>query len=258
MSERCDTLDRPLGEKSRHDVFGAAHRVNARGATGGQDEVSAHARDVHARAIVVDTHDDTTQRMMSEPSFDIGAEERAPAASTSRECARAASTRCSSLFTCPATSTGPAAVETRADTIDPMREAVDAHPRELLLATIDRGYPARRRGTQDRRADGHRRRAHDRRRPRCRCASYAALGVRYMTLTHSRNTTWADSSGDKPAAQRPHAVWQGCRARDQPPRYDGDVSHVGQDVLRRPRGHEGSRDCVAFLVPRASRTVRAT
>jgi membrane dipeptidase len=29
--------------------------------------------------------------------------------------------------------------------------------------------------------------------------SYAALGVRYLTLTHSLNTTWADSSGDKPA-----------------------------------------------------------
>jgi membrane dipeptidase len=28
---------------------------------------------------------------------------------------------------------------------------------------------------------------------------YAALGVRYLTLTHSRNTTWADSSGDAPA-----------------------------------------------------------
>ena len=31
------------------------------------------------------------------------------------------------------------------------------------------------------------------------CATYAALGVRYMTLTHSRNTTWADSSGDTAA-----------------------------------------------------------
>src|SRR5207302_11415229 len=28
---------------------------------------------------------------------------------------------------------------------------------------------------------------------------YVALGVRYLTLTHSLNTTWADSSGDKPS-----------------------------------------------------------
>jgi hypothetical protein len=46
----------------------------------GQDEVvTARARDLHARAIVVDTHDDTTQRMVSDPSFDIGAKV-APAA----------------------------------------------------------------------------------------------------------------------------------------------------------------------------------
>ena len=42
-------------------------------AQGGVDEdVPARARDLHARAIVVDTHDDTPMRMMSEPSFDIG------------------------------------------------------------------------------------------------------------------------------------------------------------------------------------------
>jgi len=29
--------------------------------------------------------------------------------------------------------------------------------------------------------------------------NFAALGVRYLTLTHSLNTTWADSSGDTPA-----------------------------------------------------------
>ena len=40
----------------------------------GQDEVvAAHTRDLHARAIVVDTHDDTTQRMVSDASFEIGA-----------------------------------------------------------------------------------------------------------------------------------------------------------------------------------------
>lgn len=40
---------------------------------GPDENVPARARNLHARAIVVDTHDDTPMRMMSEPSFDIGA-----------------------------------------------------------------------------------------------------------------------------------------------------------------------------------------
>ena len=40
----------------------------------GPDEVvAARARELHARAIVVDTHEDTTQRLVSEPAFDLGA-----------------------------------------------------------------------------------------------------------------------------------------------------------------------------------------
>ena len=37
------------------------------------EDVPARVRDIHARAVVVDTHDDTPMRMMSDPSFDIGA-----------------------------------------------------------------------------------------------------------------------------------------------------------------------------------------
>ena len=40
---------------------------------GPDEDVPARARNLHARAVVVDTHDDTPMRMMSEPSFDIGA-----------------------------------------------------------------------------------------------------------------------------------------------------------------------------------------
>jgi membrane dipeptidase len=41
---------------------------------------------------------------------------------------------------------------------------------------------------------------------------YARLGVRYLTLTHSLNTTWSDSSSDKPA-------------------HDG-LTELGKDVVR--------------------------
>src|SRR5262245_40857608 len=37
------------------------------------EQVSARARNLHERAIVVDTHDDTTQRLIFDKGFDIGA-----------------------------------------------------------------------------------------------------------------------------------------------------------------------------------------
>src|SRR5687768_8216805 len=40
---------------------------------GPAEVVAARARELHARAIVIDAHDDTTMRMLSEPSFDVGA-----------------------------------------------------------------------------------------------------------------------------------------------------------------------------------------
>ena len=45
------------------------------------------------------------------------------------------------------------------------------------------------------------------------------LGARYMTLTHSKNTPWADSATDTPEARRPLAVRRGGRARDELARH---------------------------------------
>jgi len=36
-----------------------------------QDAISPHARELHERAIVVDSHDDTTQRLFFDKTFDI-------------------------------------------------------------------------------------------------------------------------------------------------------------------------------------------
>jgi membrane dipeptidase len=98
----------------------------------------------------------------------------------------------------PSELTGPPAVKKAMDLIDAVRETVRAHPDDLMLATT---------AADIRRAAGEHKLAalmgmegghmidDDLRLLR----SYAALGVRYLTLTHFKNNNWADSSTDKPA-----------------------------------------------------------
>jgi membrane dipeptidase len=79
-----------------------------------------------------------------------------------------------------------------------VREAVRLHPRDLVLATTAEDI---RRAARDGRVaalmgmEGGHMIDDDLRLLR----SYAALGVRYLTLTHFKNNNWADSSTDKPA-----------------------------------------------------------
>lgn len=95
------------------------------------------------------------------------------------------------------TVTGPAAVKRSLEQIDAVRRLVESHPREMALCTTAAEVRAAHKASK-------------------LCAlmgvegghmiddslgvlrSYARLGVRYLTLTHSVNTNWADSSGDKP------------------------------------------------------------
>jgi membrane dipeptidase len=163
----------------------------------GQDEiVAAHARDLHARAVVVDTHDDTPGRMVSDPSFDI----RARGDSGSIDIPRMREGGLDALFFSiymPGSVTGPQAVKRALQQIDKVREAVRTHPRDLLLATsaadIRRAVAERKIAALMGMEGGHIIDA-----DLGILRQYAALGVRYLTLTHSLNTAWADSSGDAP------------------------------------------------------------
>jgi membrane dipeptidase len=159
--------------------------------------VSERARALHNRAIVVDTHDDTTQRLLHEKDFDIGKRD----ADGSIDIPRMREGGLDALFFSiwlPGTVTGPAAVKGALQQIDRVREAVRLHPNDLVLATTVADI---RRAAADRRIaalmgleGGHM--IDD---DLGLLRTFAALGVRYLTLTHSLNTTWADSSGDKPA-----------------------------------------------------------
>jgi membrane dipeptidase len=158
--------------------------------------VTARARELHNRAIVVDTHDDTPQRMLFEKTFDIGRRNE----NGSIDIPRMREGGLDALFLSiwmPGDVTGPLAVKRALQQIDKVREAVRLHPKDLLLATSVADI---RRATSERKIaalmgmeGGH---MIDEDLGLLRV--YAALGVRYLTLTHSLNTTWADSSGDKP------------------------------------------------------------
>jgi membrane dipeptidase len=96
----------------------------------------------------------------------------------------------------PSSVTGPEAVKRALDQIDAVREQVRRHPRELVLATT--AADIRRARAEKKIAalmgvEGGHMIAEDLAILRLE----AALGVRYMTLTHSGNTAWADSSTDK-------------------------------------------------------------
>jgi membrane dipeptidase len=97
----------------------------------------------------------------------------------------------------PGEVTGPPAVKRALQQIDKVRELVRARPRDLMLATsagdVRRAVAERKIAALMGMEGGHMIDA-----DLGVLRQYAALGVRYLTLTHSRNTTWADSSGDAP------------------------------------------------------------
>src|SRR5712691_10342673 len=158
------------------------------------DDSAARARKLHFSSIVVDTHDDTTQRLL-DGDFDLG--ERS--SSGSIDIPRMKEGGLGAIFFTiwiPSKITGPEAIKHALDQIDAVREQVRKHPNEVTLAaTAAEVREARKNGKIAALmvVEGGHMIASDLGVLR----SYAALGVRYMTLTHSGNDEWADSSTDK-------------------------------------------------------------
>jgi membrane dipeptidase len=158
------------------------------------DTISEKARKLHFSSIVVDTHDDTTQRFL-DSDFDLAPR----SASGSIDIPRMKEGGLGAIFFSvwiPSKITGPGAVKRALDQIDAVREQVRKHSGDLALATTaaevrearKQGKIAALLGVEG----GH---MIDSDLGVLR--SYAALGVRYMTLTHSGNVEWADASTDK-------------------------------------------------------------
>jgi membrane dipeptidase len=157
------------------------------------DGIAARARKLHFASIVVDTHDDTTQRFL-DGDFDLGV--RSPVGSI--DIPRMKEGGLGAIFFSiwiPSKITGPEAIKHAIDQIDAVREQVRRHPDDIVLVTTAAEVrTARKQGkiAALMGVEGGHMIASDLGALR----SYAALGVRYMTLTHSGNDEWADSSTD--------------------------------------------------------------
>src|SRR5215813_3938627 len=159
--------------------------------------ISQAAKQIHDRAIVMDTHADTTQRMLFDKTFDIGVRHKDGNVDIPRMREGGLDALFFSIWV-PSAITGPPAVKRALDLIDRVHEAVRSHPADLMLATT--AADIRRAAAEHKivaligMEGGH---MIDDDLGLLRV--YAALGVRYLTLTHFLNNNWADSSTDKPA-----------------------------------------------------------
>jgi membrane dipeptidase len=160
------------------------------------DDISEHAHKLQSTSIVLDTHDDTTQRLFSK-DYDLGKQNRDGNVDIPRMREGGMNAIFFSIWI-DGRITGPPAVQKALDQIDAVRESVKKYSKDMQLArTAD---DVRRAHAQGKIAalmgvEGGHMIGNDIRMVRI----FADLGVRYMTLTHFYNDEWADSSTDKPA-----------------------------------------------------------
>ncbi len=160
------------------------------------DSVPDKAKKLHFSSIVIDTHDDTTQRLL-DPQFDISARHTDGNIDVPRMREGGLDALFFSVWI-DGKITGPIAVKQALDQIDAVRETARKHPNDLLLATTADDIRAAKKQKKIAALIGVEG-GHMIDNDLGVLRSFAALGVRYMTLTHMKNVDWADSSTDTPA-----------------------------------------------------------
>jgi membrane dipeptidase len=160
------------------------------------DEIAERARKLHFSSIVLDTHDDTTQRFFSK-DFDIAKRN----ADGSVDIPRMREGGMNAIFFSiwiDGRIMGPPAVQKALDQIDAVYESIRKNSKDMMLCRT--AEDVRRARAQGKIAaligvEGGHMIGNDIRVVRI----FGDLGVRYMTLSHFYNDEWADSSTDKPA-----------------------------------------------------------
>jgi len=160
------------------------------------DSISEQARRIHFSSIVVDTHDDTTQRFFTN-DFDLGKRNVTGHIDIPRMREGGLGAIFFSIWIDGRT-LGPPAVQQALDQIDAVQQNVHKYSKDLAFART--AADVRRIHEQGKIAvlmgiEGGHMLGNDIRMVRI----YSDLGVRYMTLSHFYNDEWADSSTDKPA-----------------------------------------------------------
>ncbi len=159
-------------------------------------EISAKARDIHFRSLVIDTHSDTTQRLIFD-NFDLGQRHR----DGSVDIPRMREGGVGAIFFAvwiKGSVTGPPAVDRALAQIETIRREVARHPRDLAPARTAGDIRLARKSGKIAvliALEG----AHMMNSDLGLLREFAARGVSYMTLTHVKNTDWADASTDRPA-----------------------------------------------------------
>src|ERR1700676_2593322 len=159
------------------------------------DDIAERAKKLHFSSIVLDTHDDTTQRFFSK-SFDIG--KRNPDGHI--DIPRMREGGMNAIFFSiwiDGRVMGPPAVQKALDQIDAVHENVNKYSKDFAFCRT--AEEVRRAHAQGKIAaligvEGGHMIGNDVRVLRM----FGDLGVRYMTLTHFYNDEWADSSTAKP------------------------------------------------------------
>jgi membrane dipeptidase len=158
------------------------------------DPSAGRARKIHFSSIVLDTHIDTTPKLQTDWKFTE--EHKDGAIDLPRMKAGGLNALFFSIYM-SGTVTGPKAVNDSLERIAAVRKlAEDLRDQVALCVTADQVRKARKQGKVAAlmgMEGGH---MINNSLPVLRM--YAQLGVRYLTLTHSINTDWADSSGDQP------------------------------------------------------------
>ena len=160
------------------------------------DDIGERAKKLHFSSIVLDTHDDTTQRFFTK-DYDIG--KRNPDGHV--DIPRMREGGMNAIFFSiwiDGRIMGPPAVQKALDQIDAVHESVHRYAKDLVFCRTaaevreahKQGKIAALIGVEGGHMIGNDLRV---------LRMFGDLGVRYITLSHFYNDEWADSSTDKPA-----------------------------------------------------------